>query len=332
MSPPTISKTNKTKNKRDPNIPKENYLNINGVAGNVIGEKDYKFYKLENENVIQKANSFIVLGRDRPSTPLSGYGGKGETKSNSIDIVVGRTSCVSDEADLETQAKWSNPDFKNDAARIHISQKTDIDKNFALPAGKVGFSTEKGLYGSHIVRSGIGIKADSVRMIARSGIKLVSSCDTVTSMGITDQEKKGIDLIAGVPYDPVNEKVNQVYNLNMYKHGMQPIPKGDNLRDALFDVVEQLDKVTGMLLQYISQQMSFNMQISTHTHFTAFNGSPSTNSPEMPGFTFKTNAETYEISVKDIKNYKFEHLPFFIQEYLTIGQRKYINSVFHHLN
>ena len=332
MSPPSITKTNNTKQKRDPNIPKSSYININGVAGNVIGEDNYKFFKLENEVVLENKNSFIVLGRDRPHTPLSGYGGKGETKASSIDIVVGRTSCVSNEAELDVKARLSNPDFKNDAARIHISQKTDIDKNFAIPAGKVGFSTEKGPYGSNIVRSGIGIKADSIRMIARSGIKLVSSCDTVTSMGLRDEEKKGIDLIAGIPYDAVNEKVNTLYNLNMYKHGMQPIPKGDNIRDALMDIVEQLDKVTGMLLQHISQQMTFNTQLATHTHFSPFHGSPTTPSPEMPGLTFKNNSETFEISVQDIKNYKFEHLPFFIQEYLTKGQRKYINSIFHHLN
>lgn len=327
-----VVETNETKIQQSKDIDKERYVELNGVAGNIIGEYDYKFFKLQNEDVIQKGNSFIVLGRDRPSTPLSGYGNKGEVKASSIDIVVGRISCVMDTAALKTQALWSNPDFKNDAARIHISQKTDIDKNFSLPEGKVGFSTEETSYGARIVRSGIGIKADSVRIIGRSGIKLVSSCDSLNSSGINDEEHKGIDLIAGVPYSETKPYVNSLYKLDLYKHGMQPIPKGDNVLSALRDIVEQLDKVTGIVLQSIVRQMEFNKQISSHTHFSPFNGIPVTKSAEMPGLTFKNSAETFEITIEDIKNYKFEHLPYFMKEFLTIGERRYINSVFHHLN
>lgn len=326
-----IKLTNESKMEFRKSLDKNTYVELNGVGGNVVGEHNYKFFKLQNEDVIQKENAFIVLGRDRPSTPLSGYGNKGEVQCSSIDIVVGRLSCALDTADLKTQAKWANPDFKNDAARIHISQKTDIDKNFSLPEGKVGFSTEKTKYGTSIVRSGIGIKADSVRMIARSGIKLVSSCDTVNSVGINDDEIKGIDLIAGVPYSE-NENVNKLYNLDMYKHSMQPIPKGDNLSDALKDIVVQLDKITGIMLQFITRQMEFNMNISKHTHFSPFKGQPVLKSHEMPGLNFKNSAETLEITIEDIKNYKFEHLPYFLQEFLTIGEKRYINSVFHHLN
>lgn len=55
--------------------------------------------------------------------------------------------------------------FQTDAARIYISQLTDIDANFGIDPGKTGYMKE---------RSGIGIKADGVRVIGREGIKLIT--------------------------------------------------------------------------------------------------------------------------------------------------------------
>ena len=82
---------------------------------------------MTNEN-----NSWIVLGRDRNASRMSGYGGKGDTQCASIDIVAGRMGSEVEAFDADGESLFINPSFKKDAARIYISQKTDIDKYFDL--------------------------------------------------------------------------------------------------------------------------------------------------------------------------------------------------------
>ena len=131
------------------------------------------------EVISNKNNASIVLGRDRPGSLASGYGGRGDTQAGSIDLVVGRMSYNPvDDAHV-------NPNMKSDAARIYMSQKTDIDENFNLADGTVGCPRTK---------SGIGIKADGVRMIGREGVKIVTTTDSMTSHG-GKVESIGLSLI-----------------------------------------------------------------------------------------------------------------------------------------
>ena len=320
---------------KDPDLPAETYTEVLGIGGDVIGEKNHKFFRLLNEDVWSNNNSFIVLGRDRWGGPLTGYGGKGHPDASSIDIVVGRISCVMDEADLETKAVWSNPDFKNDAARIHISQKTDIDKNFDLPKGMVGQSTTFNDSGEPSgVRSGIAIKADSVRMVARSGVKIVSSCDSINSSGLSDTELKGIDLIAGVPYtdEPSQQDLMKKLKRVKRRHDMQPIPKGDNLREALEDILIQIDSISSVLINFVKKQMEFNNHVNLHTHNENFYGYPTATPITLIEPNLQMNIAIFEEITKDVEEVKLKYLNYFRGTYLNDKKEKYINSVFHHLN
>lgn len=308
---------------KDPNLDPDNWKDLSGVAGDYPSEYNYKFLKLQNEKVVSKGDSYIVLGRDREHAPTSGYGGKGKPKANSIDIVVGRLSCVSNPEEIKQSPLWVGPDFKNDAARIHISQRTDIDKNFHLPSGKVGNSQSK---------SGIGIKADSIRIVARSGIKIVSSADSINSMGLQDDEKVGIDLIAGIPYDNVNQDLNKRYGLVKYRDDMQPIPKGVNLVNCITDMGKQLDAITGMISTFASLQMRFNNEMAIHTHFETFNGAPTLPSHELPGPTVNMNMDIFEKTINDLFTFKTEYLKYLQLTYLSTLSAKYINSRYHNLN
>ena len=311
------------KKPKDKNLPKETYRNLEGVSGDFIDEYTYKFYRLQNEKTISKNDSYIVLGRDRPSNPISGYGGKGAVKSNSIDMVVGRLSCAAEVEKLQKGPTWVNPDFKNDAARIHISQRTDVDENFDLPEGIVGASKSK---------SSVAVKADSLRFVARSGIKIISGIDTVDSMGLQDQEKKGIDLIAGIPYDPNDNDSNTKYGLVEKKDDMQPIPKGNNLIECINEISQHLDYVTGMLASFAAAQMKYNTAVGMHTHISPFFGYPTTPSTDLPGPVVEVNMEVVEKVVNDILNFKIEHLPEFKRRFLSKISANYINSRYHHLN
>jgi hypothetical protein len=318
----TVIQVNAVAEKEDPNLPEESYSNVSGVGGDVLPEILPKFNKLPNEKVISKNDSYIVLGKDRTSHNLSGHGNKAKAKSSAIDIVVGRISCVVDKVE-KRETLWVNPDFKNDAARIHISQKTDIDKNFDLPDGVVGISKSK---------SGIGLKADSIRIIARSGIKLVTSIDQINSSQLNDPEKVGIDLIAGRPYDPLDEQSNSAFQAIKYRDDMQPIPKGINLKDSLEDIAVQLDSISGVLATFVNMQMEFNNYVTIHTHIENFYGLPGIPSKDLPGPNIGMNFDIFEKTMKDITNFKMQYLPFFRKTYLDPESPRYINSRYHNLN
>jgi len=149
---------------------------------------------------------------------------------------------------------YVDPNFESDAARIYVSQKTDIDKNFNLVAGNVGTSKAK---------SGIGIKADGVRIVGREGIKLVTNTDPKNSQGGKIKTTYGIDLIAGnddskqkVKGKPFGDKVDF----------LQPIVKGDNLTDALSEMADQIGDLATRFNEFAKNQVKYNAALATHIH------------------------------------------------------------------
>lgn len=295
---------------------------LSGVAGDSLPEKKAIFNKLHNEDIWEHNDSYIVLGRDRNSNDLSGYGGKGHASSNAIDIVVGRGSCDNNIKQRIQQAEQGNeifvdPDFKNDAARIYISQKTDIDKVFNLN------DIANGVVGESKAQSGIGIKADSIRVMAREGIKLVSYADITDSNGFSISERKGIDLIS-IPNkettedDPVNN--------------MQPIPKGENLAKALEDIATQLDTLSGILINFVEIQNKYNNIVAMHTHISPFYGIPTPPSIELQSANIEQNLSILSETVQDTLEFKMGYLNKFANDYLSSTSEFYINSRYHHLN
>ena len=191
------------------------------------------------ETVFKNANNaWIVLGRDRPGPANSGYGGMGATQAASIDIVVGRMGATKDGPKSNI---YTDPNFAGDAARIYISQKTDVDKNFGLVAGNVGLSE---------ARSAVGIKADAVRLIGREGIKLVTGTvpQELNSSGEKLRTTYGIDLIAGNDDETVE---------------LEPIPKGQRLVETLRNMNERINELNGMYSTLLFAVLS-------HIHPVAF--------------------------------------------------------------
>jgi hypothetical protein len=202
----------------------------NGVFCSPMQEPLPNYINAIGERVTHHGNSWIVLGRDRPASRTSGYGGEAHTQASSIDIVVGRGAPVPD------HGANVDPSFSNDAARIYISQKTDIDDNFAL----------RGTNRS-VAKSGIGIKADAIRIIGRQGIKLVTSPRSgVQFSGATGA---GIDVMAG------NDD-----------EGLQPMVRGDNMVEALSALEGAFDELSSLILNFLKSQASFNASITSHTH------------------------------------------------------------------
>ena len=204
-------------------------LRIAGLNNERMLEPTAKYIRAAGEKVIQHGNISIVLGRDRPGARNSGYGGRGHTGAATVDIVAGR-QCSPVDSTLNY-----DPNIEQDAARIYISQKTDIDTNFNTP-------------GDSVAKSGVGFKADAVRIVGRESIMLVTRTEDTNSRGGTAGHG-GIQLVAN----------NNVTSL-------QPMVKGSNLVKMVQDMDERIKELHASLLNFMKDQNSFNLKVMTHTH------------------------------------------------------------------
>jgi hypothetical protein len=232
-----------------------------GIKQSVIDDptNDYKYNKADSEYVItndnnRQNNTWIVLGRDRPGGWDSGYGSKGHLRAGAIDIVAGRLSSV----DARTVTGLVNPNFGADAARIYISQKTDVDLNFGI----------QGVDGTDpsIAQSAIAIKADAVRIIARESLKLVTHTDALLSTGVDAYKADGVKLIC-----QTGEETPSV----------QPIPLGDNLVKAFDELIKLITQFNGYVVNFLDTQQKFNQELANHTHYESFFAQKTTIDPNV---------------------------------------------------
>lgn len=290
----------------DQTLPDSNKDDGQGVGGDLLPEPIPPYLSTPCEKTYEGYNNTMIkLGRDRVGNRLTGYGGRGDTQCGAIDVVAGRMGYLSREVDQINNKIWADPNFKFDAARIYLSQKTDIDDAFRLTPGVVG---------NHTARSGIGIKADHVRVIGREGIKLVTGGDARNSQGGKVESVNGIDLIAG------NDDSD-----------MQPIVKGTNLSNAMSALVEHIQKLTSIVDTLLTHQMKLNQAITTHTHNSPFFGLLT--SPSVPllvegPLTMVNHMSATKMGIMSMK----QNLVGFKFNYLSPAGSKYINSRFNHTN
>ena len=260
------------------------------------------YNQTESEKVIQgRDNTFIVLGRDRPGGMESGYGGLGHVKAAAIDIVVGRVSNL----DASTLAGPVNSNTGADAARIYISQKADVDLYYNLVDGLTGKSE---------ALSAIAIKADAVRLIARDSMKLVTNTDAKLSNGEESYSGYGIQLIA-----------------NNDDRDMQPIPKGDNLSDALDNLITAIEDLNGLVFGFMEIQRDYNKQIAEHTHYSPFYGQESSVSPSVLIGGKQAALQVFLKIEQGLKSH-INNLKSWKTKYIYSTGTKYINSSYHYLN
>ena len=278
-----------------------------GIAYSQLPNDLYPIYDQKPcEKVFEHGNSYIVFGTDRVGkfktitqngeelkTNMDvGYGYSGDDGSYMIDLVAGRQSMfklssLQDAAEeglnlyksgditvdelydrfesLDEEEKKrlrSGPSFTNDAARIYISQKTDVDNAFEIITGEVGSPTG---------RSAIGLKADSIRIFGREGIKLVTHAGSneplLNSRGGGLGKMKGIDLIAG--------------NLNKEPYDLQPIPKGTNVVNMVVQTLEVIKTLKDQVDGLITDIQDIQLDIRSHYHISPFFGAPTGIAPNL---------------------------------------------------
>ena len=238
-----------------------------GVYHTDVAEPIINFVDCQNEHIMRNKNAYIVLGSDRPSDETSGYGRAGAQRASSIDLVVGRLAAINSGIGPEDGAMVHNS-FGADAARIVMSQTTDIDTNFAIADGTLG--NIKG-------RSGIGIKADSVRIIGREGIKIVTGKAPFKNFGIHGEtNSRGgtiipapkIELIAGNSTQPTIITGGPLGLVDSVS-ALQPIVMGENLMSAMQALADVVEGIWSALFNMSIIQNSFNGILSAdiiHPH------------------------------------------------------------------
>jgi len=205
----------------------------------------------------------IVFTRDGLGSKLTGYGALGDTSCGAIDIIVGPHSVTMAElqakqptdpdelGNREDEQMYAYASVERDAARIYLSQKTDIDQNFNLAAGQQGNS---------IGKSAIVMKADDLRFISRQGIKFVTAIPEShekNSQGGPRDNPYGIDFIAG------NDDKD-----------LQPLVKGESLKKCLSKMLKQIQDLNGIVSGFVTYQLQFNAAVMQHTHRSPFYAEP----------------------------------------------------------
>ena len=276
-----------------------------GIGLTKLVEPMPEYAKASAEKVVNIGNSYMVLGRDRPASKLSGYGGKGDTGASSIDLVVGRMGPHAQSVTTGDKRLFCDPNFKIDAARIYISQKTDIDNNFGIIDGAIGESKAK---------SGIALKADAVRIVGRESIKLVTKTDMRNSQGAGINSTLGVDIIAG------NDDTD-----------LQPMALGDNLAECLTGLIDALHEYIGDMQGYITYQAKFNAEVMQHYHISPFFGAPTSPSEQLipAGITCMTEEVGKSMQALTTLRINLNNLQI---TYLNESGAKYINSKFNNVN
>ena len=223
----------------------ENQVGTSGLNNAGFVEPVPNFDATTSEKVIKNDhNAWIILGRDRPSDISSGYGGLANTGAGSVDIVVGRMAGTTDGPSSDITVA---PSFFSDAARIHISQKTDIDDNFAL-VGNV----------RSLERSGIGIKADAVRVIGREGVKIVTGkAKNVEGAGRGGEKNSAggkIETVAGIELIAGNDVDAQP---------LEAIAKSEALSETLQEIVDSIRDLNNIVNDLFKAQTRMNGQFGS---------------------------------------------------------------------
>lgn len=214
------------------------------------------FNKSSSENVIEgKNNTFITLGRDRPSTLESGYGGAGFDRCGAVDIVVGRASPFTRESDDKGEQVFVDNSIEFDAARITVSQTTNVDTNFNI-SNRNSFPSD--------ADSAVAAKADHIRMVGRKSLRLITGTDKYDSNGNLISKLQGIELVAG------NDDKD-----------LQSLVKGENLVEYLNKLEDRIRIHNSELVFIYSMLTSLLTSLNTHTHISSPTGGPTSPSIEL---------------------------------------------------
>lgn len=297
-------------------------LNFKGVDGKQKTSNYPLFNKADCEKVIYNENSYIVLGKDRNASLRSGKSGMGADNCYAIDLVVGRSSSAIKNKSQNSET-MVDTNFYTDAARVYISQKSNIDNYLGLCKG-----SETG-EGDSNNRSTVAMKADHVRIVGRNHIKIVTGKGKTNGVGISGEKNSQggdievvgkIDFIAGNNTDAIS-------NLSLLSNGfgspvnkLQPLVKGENMLELMNDVVQHLENCYDFIYKNSRDLVMLHRLLSAY-----FIPLP----PLSPlGAALQINPTFIEIRKKDIDFQKNNLTIGTVTDFLNEKGERFINSAY----
>lgn len=291
--------------------------NINSEVKNSIGVGSYAEF-------MGAGSIDIVAGRCAPF-PLQGDFTVGPLYNTEVGInaLLGKRLTIEE----PSQEEVYHPGYAMDAARIYISQMTNIDKNFKIETTLTDLDKllEQDSQPNDRLpppSSGIMLKADKVRMHARNDIKIVTGGphENIDSQG-----------------EPIIDKTSGIHLVAQNLNGrQQPIPLGTNLENCLNDIIDNLNVITTIVKRFATEQMSYNNVLSNHYHNSPFYGVATSPSITAGPEGVKTSVNEFRYVVAQCAKVQ-SNLQFVKNEFLTPGAistdpDNYINSRFNTTN
>lgn len=249
-----------------------------GLFCTSIKEPQPTFNQAQCEKIVNgKNNSFIVLGRDRHSSLISGAGGKGLTKCGMIDLVAGRlSSYINKNDEILDNNHIIEPNFAVDAARVYITQKSlNIDEYFSIPESKKGATSK--------MKSAVAMKADQVRLISRE--KMVFFCGKATYEGFNKKEGELNSLGNTITKPP------RIEFLTGDPKNLEPVVLGNKLKEYLIKQNKTVEDLTNIILNMNVQLATINAALSVLTV-----GAPPFTKYFVDDITYVTDATTLALN------------------------------------
>lgn len=289
------------KNFKQLNQSKDKDLYGDGTNGSPVLSSYVNINYSKYSSILKNDNSYIVLGKDAPNGPGTGKSKLG-ARCDSVDIVCGPLSAVS--AAAKNSEIFANSSFSADAARIYLSEFTDLDENVGLPTtSNMPFEN----------RSAFAAIADNAAIKGRLGVKIATSPHgDYNSKGGRISSGSGIELIA-----------------NSNETDLQPLVKGSNLEKALNSIYDRLNELSDAVMDLAFENAKLMGALTAHTHVSPIG--PVTPSLDLPITTIPsilTVVATGPINCLKTKlNILFDEVDYTF----SLGSR-YINSDFNRTN
>lgn len=252
-------------------------------------------FKAEAEKTYsrQKSNSYIVLGKDRMGDIYSGFGGRGAPNSNAIDLVAGMASSFeTPDKTYLTKDNVVDPNPFTDAARVYISQRTDLDGHFGITEGKIyPLDSQEGV-------SGVAMKADSVLVLGRRNIKIKAG------------QSHGEGLPDGGETDAHGTRLPDARIEFIADGPLEPMVKGQKLVDCIKGIYAQIRENKAAIIALTAQLTTLHGALLAHTHVGNL-GVPTLPSPQLINVGIKqisTNLVDIQEAVTDSLNDVIEEL------------------------
>ena len=232
-----------------------------------IHTADFTGNKIDGATYYPKeGDSVLFLGQDARHGTCKGANCAGGDFGNKVVLGVGFLN--KGKNDKNNKIDLTDPNLRY-AAGISIYQRTDTGKGSVFDSDDPKDRERQAT--TPTPQKAISVfeaTADVILVKGRQSVNIISGIDPTipSAANETDKEKAntgyvGINLIYA---NPDEETLNQKDS----PYGLQPIPKGDNLAEALSDIATRIEGLNKVVSKILTAQSTMEKVLALHTHIT----------------------------------------------------------------